>query len=321
MATPLSNPPAPGSEAWAKTVSASKVSTILGLNPWQTEGELWMVMSGLTATQVEDNDRLSWGHIAEDSLAKWWRHLNPGWQLSRGEVAYTDESLPFPNLATLDRRARRGRKFHIVECKTSDSRTTWDSEDELPRHVYTQALAQMGISGIHEASVVAQVHSTVPVVYRAQWDKELWVGIVDVCHEFVKSLGNAEPPVPEPALVEALSVAPAPDDTVDLDPSDVGSVLDLQDSIASLEAELEEHKQSLVSAYGGKKLTVNGKAFLTPVKGRFSASRVQDNAKHLMSDPDVLTLSLDKAKFAAKYPDIYQAAVGEPSYTLKGVHL
>lgn len=319
MSKIISNPPAPGTEPWIKTVSASKVSTILGLNPWQTEGELWMLMSGMSTPDEEELDRWAWGHIAEGSLAQWWKHRNPGWQLSRGEVAYTDETLPFSNLATLDRRARRGRKFHIVECKTSDSRATWPGEDTLPKHVYAQTLSQMGISGIHEASVVAQVYSTVPVIYPVQWDKELWEGIVDVCNEFVKSLGKAEPPVPEPALVEALSPAVAADDVVELAADDVEDIIRLQDSIAELEEELNSHKSRLISAYEGKKLTVNGKAFLTQTKGRFSTSRVQENAKHLMSDPDVQTLMFDKKKFAAKYPGIYEAAVGHPSYALKRV--
>lgn len=168
---------APGSPEHARRVTASKVPAILGLNQFQTPSELWMEMSGLAPKQVVEGDRLDWGHDIEESLVRWWLRKNPGWRAGKGEVAYTNPELPFANQATLDRRAVRGRRFHIIECKSTDSERTWDSEDELPAHVYAQALAQMGISGIHRASVVRQLHSTVPVIYEVEWDTgRVWGG-------------------------------------------------------------------------------------------------------------------------------------------------
>lgn len=314
----LNRPAAPGSPDWHRTVTASKIPIILGISPWQTPGELWMVMSGLTEPEHLDGDHLSWGHVAEKSLADWWAHHNPGWQLNQGgELAYHDPALPFPNQVTLDRRARRGRRFHLIECKTSDDTDRWDSPDELPPHVAAQVLAQQGVSGIHRGSVVAQLRSTVPVIFPVDWDPELWAGVVDTVADFYRSLGNSEPPAPPQDLLDALaaSVVKAPAD------GEVDAPADLVDNYAATARALAEakddHEQSkralLDYMAGNRKLTYRGKALATTSDGRFSTANVPKEARHLLTDPDVMVPKLDPAKFAEKYPDVYAAALGDAS--------
>lgn len=321
----LKNPPRPGSSEWSRIVTASKIPTILGLNPWQTASELWMVMSGLAAPEQLEGDHLDWGHVAERSLCEWWRHKNPGWQLHGREVSYTNSSLPFDNLATLDDRAMNRRvghgkpgRYHILEAKTSDSDKTWGGDD-LPGHVYSQALAQQGISGIHQGSVIRQLRSTVPVIYPVEWDGELWVGIIDQVADFVETLGNAEPPMPPQDLIDALKsqVAPKPEGVVDLEQDEVADLLGLLAQRAELNEDIALAKEELINRAGGKKITVDGKAFITPIAGRFGKSNMPEEARHLLMDPDVRKTSLDQAAFKKKYPDIAAAATGTTTYTLK----
>ncbi|STD79122.1 Uncharacterised protein [Corynebacterium minutissimum] len=95
-------------------------------------------------------DRAAWGHIAEESLAKWWLHNNPGWHLNvarrgRAEIAYTNDDLPFPNMATIDRRAMNRKygttspeRFHIIECKTAMTMNDWGRPmNRIPSHTIT----------------------------------------------------------------------------------------------------------------------------------------------------------------------------------------
>ncbi|MBC3186390.1 YqaJ viral recombinase family protein [Corynebacterium sp. zg-331] len=311
---------APGSPEHARLVTASKIPTILGLNPWETPSELWMVMSGMAEPEALSGDYLDWGHDAEDSLVAWWRRHHPGWRTGRGEVAYTDENLPFANQATLDRRAARGRGHWIIECKTSNSLSVWDSETELPAHIYPQVLAQMGISGIHQATVVAQVGSTVPRLYEVAWDADLWEGVVAQVADFVASLGEAEPPRPPADLLRAVDTAQAPtvgEETVELTVGQVAEYHRLLEEKARVEEALEAEKRALEELAGGRKATVDGKAFMSPVAGRFSARAVPKEARHLLKDPDVLTPKLDAAKFKAKYPEVVAAATGAPTYRFR----
>lgn len=315
----------PGSPEWSRIVTASKVPVILGMVPqWETPHELWMVMSGLADHDQLDADHLAWGHVAENSLIDWWLHKNRGWKPSRKqrgsrEVAYTNTDLPFENQATLDCVATRKEQQRVIECKTSDDWGTWDSTVELPGHIYAQVVAQMGISGIRQASVVGQRGSTVPIIYDVEFDPSLWEGIVDQVHAFVQSLGESEPPQPDPALLDGLKAVEIPADTVDIAPEEVSVLMDMQAQLEAVEAEIEEEKQHLISTYAGRKVTVNGKAFLVPFKGRFAKTRVPEEARHLLMDPDVQTTTLDSKKLAKKYPDLAAAATGPVTYTLKTI--
>lgn len=315
----------PGSPEWSRIVTASKVPVILGMVPqWETPHELWMVMSGLADHDQLDADHLAWGHVAENSLIDWWLHKNRGWKPSRKqrgsrEVAYTNTRLPFENQATLDCVATRKEQQRVIECKTSDDWGTWDSTVELPGHIYAQVVAQMGISGIRQASVVGQRGSTVPIIYDVEFDPSLWEGIVDQVHAFVQSLGESEPPQPDPALLDGLKAVEIPADTVDIAPEEVSVLMDMQAQLEAVKAEIEEEKQHLISTYAGRKVTVNGKAFLVPVKGRFAKERVPEEARHLLMDPDVQTTTLGSKKLAKKYPDLVAAATGPVTYTLKTI--
>ena len=318
----VDNAPAPGTDAWVKQISASKVPVILGLVPqWKTPAELWMEMSGFHHPEKLDGDHLEWGHHAEESLVSWWKFKNPGWQTGSGEIAYTNTDLPFPNIATLDRRARRGRKFHIIECKTTVDAKTWDSEEHLPSHVHAQVITQMGISGIRSASVVSQLGSTVPKIFEVEWDQEIWDGIIEQCAAFYDSLGNEEPPMPDPDLIEALKDAR---ETVDLDgeyeiDADNMHLVELRaldEEIARLKEDRAETAELLKSLAPGKSITLDGKKITKKNTGRFSTKRVPDEARHLLTDKEVQKSSLDQTAFKKKYPDIYAAATGDDTVTI-----
>lgn len=209
----VDNPPAPGTEQWLRTITASKVPTILGLSKWSSPYALWHTMAGNIPAEHLEGDHLDWGHIIEPALVGWWAHCNPGWRFNpprkradgvkTTEIAYSDDSLPFPNLVTLDRRATRGGrrpKFHIVECKTDRDRTRWgypEDGDSVPADYLTQVMFQMGVSGIHAADIVVQLGgSGVPEVHPVPFDPDMFANIVAACTAWHESLQTAvEPPL------------------------------------------------------------------------------------------------------------------------------
>lgn len=323
----IKDAPRPGTAEWHRIVTASKIPTILGLNQYQTKSELWMIMSGLAEPEQLDGDHLEWGHHAERSLCSWWLHKHPGWQLHGKEITYTDTALPFTAIATLDDRAMNRKvgynkpgRFHLLECKTSNNATMW-GEDGLPGHVYAQVLAQMGISGIHQASVIAQLGSTVPVIHNVEWDAELWAGIVDQVDAFTKTLGNEEPPQPPVDLIQALAdaVRTPPEGEVDMPRDQVQHLLDLLAQRDELNHEIGTITDALIAEVEGKKVTVEGKTLLYPGAGRFSQKNIPDEARHLLMDPEVQKTTLDTKAFRKKYPDVAKAATGDVTYTLKAI--
>ena len=203
----VTNPPTPGSDEWLRRVTASKVPAILGVSRFKSQYTLWHEMAGLVDVERMDEDRATWGHVAEKSLAEWWAYKHPGWKLNpkrRGtfEVAYTDAGLPFPNLVTLDRRgfnpaAARADRFRIIECKTAATLADWGrpgEDDSIPTDYYVQTMFQMGVSGIHTTDVVVLGSATRPEIHRVEFNDAEYAAIIERCVDWQASLEMGTPP-------------------------------------------------------------------------------------------------------------------------------
>ena len=144
----VADPAKPGSPEWLGLVSASKIAAIVGLSRWESPYSLWHRMAGHLEPE-EPKDEFTVGHAFEPALAELWKSENLGWRLSRGEVQYFTDRFGFPAVATLDRRASRGRSRRVVEFKTARSLEDWgdDFTDHAPDDYVTQVMWQMGVTG------------------------------------------------------------------------------------------------------------------------------------------------------------------------------
>lgn len=320
--TVVKRPPMPGSQEWRRMMTASKIPALLGMSPWKTRAELWMECAGKTGDcGPNDADHLVWGHCAESSLASWWEVKHPQWVVGKKEVAYQNTALEFPHLVTVDRVARRNRRKHIVECKTSSRVERW--ADGVPADVVAQVVFQMGVSGIHSASVVAQVGGTVPVIVDIDWDAELFEWMCQEAKRFWVSIEAGDMPgeVLNPFDIPAVPVAPDLD-SVDVDAEVMGryvEALKVEAEATALRTAVEEE----IKACGADAAAVsfNGKVVARRGKGRFSERRVDADNRHLLLDPDVLTPKVDAVKFAAKYPEVARLATGEGAWTFQRVQV
>lgn len=190
---------APGSPEWLRMVTASKVPAILGISRWQSQYALWHEMAGTVepAPVTEQTQELfDYGHAVELAAAEYWKYRNPGWKLSPGEVQYHLDDLAFPNAATIDRRASRGRARKIVEIKSARSLEEWgdDGTGEAPADYTAQVLWQMLISGIHQADIVLWPEYGRPRIYPIEWDQGVADDILKIVYLWVASLNNGTPP-------------------------------------------------------------------------------------------------------------------------------
>lgn len=205
----LTNPPAPGTPEWLSVISASKIPSILGISRYKSQFALWHEMAGNVDPEPMDEERAAWGHCAEQSIAEMWKWHHPGWKLNAKrtlddgtrtmEIAYTDDALPFPNLATLDRRAIRSNRhpMHIVECKTARDLDDWGrpgEENSVPADYFSQVIWQMGISGIHQATIGVLVFGSGPEFHEVEWDESMFRMMVDAAKEWHESLIDGTPP-------------------------------------------------------------------------------------------------------------------------------
>ena len=283
----MKNPPAPGTPEWRGMITASKVPVLLGLSPWSSPYALWHEMYGGVEPPALEGDHLRWGHIAEQSLVDWWLDANPGWQTNSGEITYHDPSLPFPNAVTLDRRARRGRRFHIIECKTTRDMDIWGrpgDPDSVPAHYLAQVIFQMGVSGIHEASVVVLGYGT-PEIHEVEWAPEVWASIVAACTRWHHTGVAGDPPPLDDRVatydaVRGLHPDIDRDTDVQVDHDQAVALLDALEEEAAAKATVIAAKTRLLDQMGtARRALVGDTTIATRTPGRGDTITLRINRK------------------------------------------
>lgn len=257
----------PGSPEWMKIVTPSKVSAILGVSRYESPYRLWHRMKGITPGEPE-RDIFDMGHDFEPAAAAIWKRKNPGWQLSPGEVQIVaDGGFDFPAMATLDRRARRGRARKIVEFKTVRHLEEWGDlfTDQAPADYVAQVMAQMMFTGYadYPAELLVlgpyfQAHT-----YYVEYDSDVAWSIHQRCDAFYDSLDGDTPPALDDSVASYQCVREQHPDiesgSVEVDPPLAESILHYSLEVKELETHIRGFKTRLLDAMGNAKTaTCNG---------------------------------------------------------------
>uniref|UniRef100_A0AAU8GLP3 RecE-like exonuclease n=1 Tax=Mycobacterium phage Ubuntu TaxID=3158895 RepID=A0AAU8GLP3_9CAUD len=228
----------PGSEAWSKVITPSKVAAILGLSRWESPYRLWWRMKGVVDGDAP-KDAFDIGHDMEPYAANRWQRRNPGWHVSADEVQFhvPEGHFPFPAIGTIDRRASRGAWRRIVEVKIARDlsdleRFGDDLTGDCPEDYAAQVTAQrLFVAATQPAGVKWDRNSDLFVIgpffnerlYTVEYDHDVVAWIVDACAEFYASLSGDTPPDLDdhPATYECLKELHPDIDgtTVDIDPA------------------------------------------------------------------------------------------------------
>lgn len=191
----------PGTPAWQKMITPSKAAAILGESRWESQYSLWNRMKGYLPDE-EPNDRFDAGHDAEFYGAVRWQRLNPGWDVSRGEVQFVvdPEHFGFPCVATLDRRASKGSARRVLEVKTANDLYEWGDpklEGNLGADYTTQQFAQMAMTGWTKwpaSLMVLGPRWGFERDYKTAFDPEVWAWMLTEIRTFWDTLAGVAPP-------------------------------------------------------------------------------------------------------------------------------
>ena len=133
-------------------IGGSDAGTVLGLNRYKTNVQLWEEKTGLNVPEdISDKPAVKFGKFAESHLRELFRLDYPGYQLDYHEFfMYVSDRYPFI-FATLDgeltdENGRRG----ILEIKTCtiQNPNQWDEwEGRVPDTYYAQLLHQLAATG------------------------------------------------------------------------------------------------------------------------------------------------------------------------------
>lgn len=143
-------------------IGGSDAGTVLGLNPWCSNVQLWRYKTGQEQPpDISDKPAVIFGKKAEEHIRELFRLDYPSWQLDYHEFwMYCNDRYTW-QFATLDgeltdETGRRG----ILEIKTTtiQNKAQWDEwENGIPQRYYAQILHQLSATGWHFAILRAYI--------------------------------------------------------------------------------------------------------------------------------------------------------------------
>lgn len=143
-----------GSPEWhnarANSIGGSDISTIVGLNPFESPYALFCKKTGRIPSQIEENWAIRFGKAFEQPILQLWAEEHPDYDVYLTGT-YQDSLLPFrhANPDALAQHKETG-EWIVIEVKTG--RQTWE---ELPAGYYAQVQHYLDILGLQRAALVA----------------------------------------------------------------------------------------------------------------------------------------------------------------------
>ena len=229
----------PGSAAWTRLMTASKVAAVFGVaNPnYSSARALWHEMRGDVPHQESDpTPEQERGHLLEPAVLEWWRRRHPEYTTLDEQHVAAREDIPWA-IATPDGLATGPvAPPAVVEVKTvgrPDDEWGVPGTDQVPPRYLLQVFFQMHLTGAR----IAYVPRLGPFLefeeFVVEYDEAVAAAVIERCHEFYLSLtGDVPPPMDGSpatfAVIRRMYDDLNPDQTVELDPELARSFVDAE---------------------------------------------------------------------------------------------
>lgn len=142
----------PGSDAWLKLVTASKVPAIVGLSPWDSPYSQWHKMKGILPRE-KTTDAMIRGTLLEPAILAWWKAKHPEYHTLKEQVIYRKGEwlLITPDGIATD----WNDESVVVEAKSASRLDHWGDPgtDQIPPYYKPQVQMQLHVTGLKTAYV------------------------------------------------------------------------------------------------------------------------------------------------------------------------
>ncbi len=185
---------APGSPEWLCRMSASKISAIVGLSPYDSRFSLYHRMAGLIDGQLE-SDEMRRGHYLEPAIAAWFADQHPEYRIETTgtwvsadadwQAASPDRLCICADLPTA-----------LLQCKTDADVDAWGpaGTEEIPPGYRAQVIWEMLVTGARECHVAVLLSYLSFREYLITYDQAEADELVAAAAEFMASLPNGSAP-------------------------------------------------------------------------------------------------------------------------------
>lgn len=206
-------------------IGSSDAAAAVGLNPYQSQLELWMVKTGRgnALPQVDPNDDTSpmfWGTLLEAFVAAHYTKKT-GNRIRKINAVLQHSEIPWM-LANIDREVIGVPDVQILECKTAGLNGSKLWRDGVPEYVQLQVHHQLAVTGKQAADVAVLVCGNEFRTYRIERDDTLIARLIELERKFWHYVETDTPP-PADGSDSAATALQA------LYPNDNGEMLDLSD--------------------------------------------------------------------------------------------
>ena len=186
-------------EVRKRGIGSSDAGTAVGLNPYQSPLELWMIKTGRDSDmpKIDPNDETSptyWGSLLEPIVAAHYtkrtgnrvRKINAVLQHANPDLAWM--------LANIDREVVGANDVQILECKTAGEFGARLWREGVPNYVVCQVQHQLAVTGKESADVCVLICGQEIRVYRIQRDDELIARLIELERQFWHYVETDTPP-------------------------------------------------------------------------------------------------------------------------------
>jgi putative phage-type endonuclease len=230
-------------------IGSSDAASAIGLNPYQSQLELWMIKTGRDkelpkVDPSDDTSAMFWGTVLEPVVAeRYARRTGNRVRRNNAVLQHPDPDKAWM-LANLDREILGNPEVHILECKTAGEFGARLWRDGVPEYVQVQVQHQLAVTGKQAADVAVLICGQELRIHRIERDDDLIAHLIELEQRFWEYVVTDTPP-PADGSESAGTALQA------LYPYDRGETLDLsQDqelstvfaSLIAVRCELENHK-------------------------------------------------------------------------------
>ncbi|SJZ38291.1 YqaJ viral recombinase family protein [Garciella nitratireducens] len=270
----------------------SDAAAIAGVNPWKSPISVYFEKIG-EAPEIEENERMYWGNVLEDVVAKEFAKRT-GFKVQRRNAMYQHKEHEFM-LANVDRvYIKDGHVAGILECKTTNeySKDQWE-DDKIPNHYYLQVQHYLAVTGFQEAYIAALIGGNKFVYKKINRDEELIEYLIKIEADFWKMVQDKTPPAMDGSsdadnILSYLYPESEPEKEIHLDT--------LEDKLK----DLERIKADI------KELDKQKKEIEQTIKNEMEDAEIAHIGERKVTWKTVISNRIDSKKLKKEKPEIYE---------------
>ena len=212
-------------------IGGSDAAAAVGLNPYQSQLELWMIKTGRFSEDSPDesetkpniDSKMYWGQILEPIVAQHYTKVTGRKVRKVNAILQHADCDKSWMLANIDYRVVGSDEVQLLECKTAGEYGAKLWKDGVPEYVACQVQHQLAVTGLQAADVCVLICGQQLKIYRIERDEELIAKLIELERLFWQYVQSNIPPCADGSESSGVALRC-------LFPQDYGQTLDFSDN-------------------------------------------------------------------------------------------